>query len=142
MRTIIRPLVLALSLVALAACGDGETTSPATDGSTASTESTSAPDEAGGTGETAADPAVDIDDFRFVPETITVASGTEITWTNQDATAHTVTAGTPDAPEPDRFDLEVAEQGDTVSTSFDETGTYAYFCELHPFMLGTVEVTG
>ncbi|MBW3619398.1 MAG: cupredoxin domain-containing protein [Actinobacteria bacterium] len=142
MRTIIRPLALALSLVALAACGDGETTSPSTEGTPVSTESASAADESGETGETAADPAVDIDDFRFVPETITVAAGTEITWTNQDATAHTVTAGTPDAPEPDRFDLEVAEQGDTVSTTLDEPGTYPYFCELHPFMLGTVEVTG
>ena len=29
-----------------------------------------------------------------------------------------------------------------MSTTFDEPGTVTYFCDLHPFMTGTVEVEG
>lgn len=133
-RRTVRPAVLALSLLALAACGDGGTTSPLTDGTPA--EQTVEPTAAAGGTDT-----VDIDDFRFAPDTVTVPVGTEVTWTNRDATAHTVTAGSEDEPRTEDFDLDVAAQGDTVSTTFDGPGTYDYFCELHPFMEGTVEVT-
>ena len=85
--------------------------------------------------------SVEIDDFAYDPETTTVAAGTTVTWSNEDATRHTVTAGSEDAPEPDRFDEEVTEQGQTVEVTFDEPGTYAYYCVVHPFMTGTVEVT-
>jgi plastocyanin len=84
---------------------------------------------------------IDIEGFRFVPPTITVAAGTEVVWVNGDATAHTVTAGSEDDPRPERYDLAVDEEGQTVSHTYDEAGSYAYYCELHPFMEGTVEVT-
>lgn len=140
MRPTTRTTVFALSLLALAACGESETASPAGDSTPAGDSQTSAPADEG-QAEAGQENAVDIDDFRFKPETVTVAAGTEVTWTNQDATAHTVTAGSQDDPKPDEFDLDVEAQGDTVSTTFDEPGTYPYFCELHPFMEGTVEVT-
>lgn len=85
---------------------------------------------------------VAIDDFAFRPETLTVAVGTSVTWSNEDATSHTVTAGDEDDPDPDTFDLTVDEQGQTVEFTFDEAGSYAYYCVLHPFMTGVVEVTG
>lgn len=143
MRPTFRTLVLVLPLVALTACS-GETTSPLTD-STPATE-TSSPTASDDDPTEGAAPAegtteVDIDDFRFAPETITVTAGTEVTWTNRDATRHTVTAGSEEEPAPDDFDLEVEGVDDTVSTTFDEPGTYPYFCELHPFMTATVEVT-
>lgn len=141
MRSTTRTTVLALSLLALAACGDGDTTSSAGQTTPAADSQTSAPADEGQAA-ASEQSAVDIDDFRFKPETITVAAGTEVTWTNQDDTAHTVTAGSEDDPKPDEFDLEVDAQGDTVSTTFDEPGSYPYFCELHPFMEGTVEVDG
>jgi plastocyanin len=86
-------------------------------------------------------PTVAIATFRFAPETITVPSGTTVTWINEDATRHTVTAGTEDQTG-DLFDEEVDEVGDEVTVKFDEPGTYEYFCVLHPFMTGLVEVTG
>ncbi len=95
---------------------------------------TSAPAASGAT--------VEIDDFGYDPATTTVEAGTTVTWTNEDATAHTVTAGSEDAPEPDRFDEEVTEQGQTIEVTFDEPGTQAYYCTIHPFMQGTIEVTG
>jgi plastocyanin len=85
---------------------------------------------------------VAIDDFRFGPDTVRVPVGGTVTWTNEDATAHTVTAGSAEAPATDRFDHDVAARGDTVSVTFDDPGTRPYFCAIHPFMTGTVEVTG
>ena len=85
---------------------------------------------------------MEIDDFAFDPDTVTVEVGTTVTWSNEDATNHTVTAGSEDEPLPDAFDLVVEEQGETVGTTFDEPGTYTYYCEVHPFMTGTIEVTG
>lgn len=138
MRATIRPTVLAVAVLTLAACA-GETSSPLTDDTpVGQTATETRPDDDGATGPA----AVDIDDFRFAPETITVPVGSEITWTNQDATAHTVTAGSEQEPRTDDVDLDVTAQGDTVSSTFAAPGTYDYFCELHPFMQGTVEVTG
>lgn len=102
---------------------------------------------AAGTTEAPGSPAaateqVAIDDFAFRPETVTVPAGTTITWSNEDATSHTVTAGDEDAPDPDTFDLTVDARGQVVEFTFDEAGSYAYYCVLHPFMTGVVEVTG
>lgn len=116
---------LAVLGLLLGACSDGSTTGSAADAPTG-TE----------------DVAVEIDDFAYDPESVEVAAGTTVTWSNEDATRHTVTAGSEDAPDPEAFDLEVDEQGQTVSFTFDEPGTYAYYCVLHPFMEGTIEVTG
>lgn len=113
--------VLAALALGLAACSGDDPATPATAGGEAT---------------------VEIDDFAYAPGTVTVEVGTTVVWSNEDATRHTVTAGTEDAPAPDDFDLEVDEQGQTVRRTFDEPGTHAYFCELHPFMTGTVEVTG
>lgn len=84
---------------------------------------------------------IDIATFRFAPEDITVRAGTTVTWINRDRTRHTVTAGTADAPRPD-FDLEVTDVDDEVAVTFDVPGTHTYYCVLHPFMVGSVEVTG
>lgn len=137
MRATIRPTVLAVALLTLAACAD-ETSSPVADDTPVGQTATETRPDDGAAGSA----AVDIDDFEFAPESITVAVGGEVTWTNQDATAHTVTAGSGEEPRTEEFDLDVAAQGDTVATTFDEPGTYDYFCELHPFMEGTVEVSG
>ena len=131
--------VLALGL---AACGDDAPAADAPPASATEAPSASAPttDASGATD--ASGTTVEIDDFGYDPETVTVAAGSTVTWTNEDATRHTVTAGSEDAPDPDRFDEEVTEQGQAVEVAFDEPGTYAYYCVVHPFMTGTVEVTG
>lgn len=125
---------VAVAALAVTACADGgdESTTPAPGTETAA--GTSTPADAA---------AVSIDDFAYDPESIAVAAGTEVTWTNEDPALHSVTAGTPEAPEPDVFDLDpIEDAGQTVSHTFEEPGTYDYFCRYHDFMLGTVEVTG
>lgn len=92
-----------------------------------------------GAAPTAAVDRVVIENFLFVPAEITVPVGTEITWRNEDSAPHTATSGT--SPSPDAiFDSGTIEGGQSGSVTVREPGTYAYFCEFHPFMKGTVTV--
>ncbi|MCX9082235.1 MAG: cupredoxin family copper-binding protein [Candidatus Methanoperedens sp.] len=77
--------------------------------------------------------AIDIKDFAFNPDTITVAKGTTVTWTNKDSAQHTVT-GT-------AFTSETLSQGQSYSYTFNEAGTFEYYCKFHPSMLEKVIVT-
>ena len=78
----------------------------------------------------------------FVPHTVTIDVGGEVTWTNDDTAAHTVTSGTP-ADGPDGFfDSSLFMAGTTFSFVFDDfdPGEYPYFCMVHPWMEGIVVV--
>ena len=78
----------------------------------------------------------------FIPELLTVAVGTEVTWVNDDSYEHTVTEGTDgDAVEDPIVDEPIAA-GATLSVTFDEPGTYDITCEIHPTMQMTVVVEG
>lgn len=66
--------------------------------------------------------------------TFTVVAGTTVCWRNQDGWTHTVTSNT------GVFDSGVIALGDTFSFTFDAAGSYAYHCELHPAMAGTINV--
>ncbi|MGH2535308.1 MAG: cupredoxin domain-containing protein [Thermomicrobiales bacterium] len=88
-------------------------------------------------GEAAADAvAVDIVDFSFSPDPLDVAVGTSVTWTNQDSAPHTATSSDGGAT----FQSDRLEQGASYSFTFEEAGTFEYFCEFHPNMSGTVNV--
>ncbi|MEX0659439.1 MAG: plastocyanin/azurin family copper-binding protein [Egibacteraceae bacterium] len=79
--------------------------------------------------------------FNFVPPTVEVQAGDTVRWTNTDATRHTVTAGV-DAEPTGAFHLTFDGRGDSAALQFTEPGEYRYFCTPHPFMQGTVTVTG
>lgn len=91
----------------------------------------------GGPGETA---AVEIINFGFEQPDITVSVGTTVTFTNLDTAPHTVTAGTDADPMTDVFDSGLLQQGESFTFTFDEPGTYVYFCDRHPPMEGSVTV--
>jgi plastocyanin len=80
------------------------------------------------------DAIVTIDNFWFTPAEITVAVGTKVTWTNHDDIPHTVT----DAADDKKFKSPALDTGDEFSHVFDKSGTYHYFCALHPHMQGAV----
>jgi plastocyanin len=77
---------------------------------------------------------VGIGDFAFSPARIEVESGTRVTWTNDDPTAHTVTASD------GSFDSGALDPGAGFSAVFEQTGSFPYICEIHPTMQGTVRV--
>jgi plastocyanin len=79
---------------------------------------------------------VKIDNFSFSPATITVAPGTTITWTNRDDIPHTVVS----TDDPRAFKSKVLDTDEKFSYTFTKAGTFAYFCSVHPKMVGTVVV--
>ena len=85
---------------------------------------------------------VDIANFAFVPAELVISAGTEVVFTNSDSAPHTVTAGRDQEPMPEVFDSGLLQQGDSFSFVFDQPGEFAYFCDRHPPMTGTVVVEG
>jgi plastocyanin len=83
---------------------------------------------------TGAGATITIDNFSFTPATLTVAAGTKVTWTNRDDSPHTI-VNTQRA-----FKSAPLDTGDTFSAVFDKSGTFGYFCSLHPHMQGTIVV--
>ncbi|MGE5431986.1 MAG: plastocyanin/azurin family copper-binding protein [Syntrophomonadaceae bacterium] len=76
----------------------------------------------------------------FSPASLTVTAGTTVTWTNKDSYDHTVTSGTPSAPD-GKFDSGNIASNKTFSFKFDTKGTYNYYCKIHPeIMVGSVVV--
>ena len=131
-------LVLAALALASSACG-GSDSSP--DGGAATdTRATSAAPAAN---------EVVIRLIAFKPESLSVPAGTEVTWKQMDASSHTVTSGTvtqgagdvTTAPD-GKFDSANLARDAIFRFTFDEAGTFPYFCSLHPAtMRGEVRVS-
>ena len=77
---------------------------------------------------------VKIDNFSFGPQTLTVAVGTTVTWTNRDDIPHTVvsTDGV--------FKSKVRDTDEKFSYTFTKAGEYPYYCSVHPKMTGKIVV--
>jgi plastocyanin len=82
----------------------------------------------------AAGAEVKIDNFSFTPATITVAVGTQVTWTNRDDIPHTIVT------EDKTVKSKALDTDEKFSATFDKPGTYSYFCSIHPKMKGTIVV--
>ena len=78
----------------------------------------------------------------FIPADVTVDVGGEVTWTNDDTAAHTITAGTVEDGPTGPFDSGLVITGSAFTFKFEEAGTYPYYCIVHPWMAGTVTVSG
>ncbi len=107
-------IIFALALLLLVACAKTETVEQSS--------AVQAPEKS----------SVEINNFAFIPDTITVKRGATVTWTQMDSAPHTV-----------KFDEEESPTlsiGDTWSKTFDKTGDYRYVCGIHPSMKGRVIV--
>lgn len=78
--------------------------------------------------------SVAIKNFAFSPQAITVKAGTQVTWTNDDADAHTVTF------DADKTGSQAFQNGESYRHTFSTPGTYRYHCSIHPYMVGEVVV--
>ncbi|AGY58152.1 cupredoxin domain-containing protein [Gloeobacter kilaueensis] len=88
-------------------------------------------------GRAAAIPAtVTIDRFQFQPVTLKVQAGQAVRFLNKDGEPHTVAA------QDGSFTSPALDTGDSWSYAFTQPGTYPYICTIHPFMRGTITVTG
>lgn len=77
----------------------------------------------------------------YDPTELTVTVGTNVTWTNKDATGHTVTSGMPNNVSTDFTSSPLTlTQGETHSVTFSKRGRFPYFCTQHRSKLGTIVV--
>jgi plastocyanin len=78
---------------------------------------------------------VDIVDLAFEPPALELPAGTTVLWTNTGVAPHTVSA------EDGSFDSGTLQPGTTFERTFTTPGTYAYLCQIHPEMTGTIEIS-
>ena len=76
----------------------------------------------------------------YEPQVIDVTVDTTVVWENLDNTVHTVTSGGIDGGPDGVFDSEMMVAGGTYEFTFTDAGNYDYYCILHPWMIGTVNV--
>lgn len=136
LKTLLTPALVAMAF-GLSACGGGDdsdtstVTEPAESSTEESGQSANAPAPSG---EAVRAAKVEIVDFAYDPDPVTVQVGGKVIWLNQDSAPHTATA------EDGSFDTGTLEEGKLKSETFKQAGTYEYICQIHPDMHGTVEV--
>lgn len=70
----------------------------------------------------------------YDPDLVVISAGDTVLWENDDEAIHTVT-GTQF-----EFDSGLVSVGESFQYTFEEEGTFDYFCTVHPWMVGTVIV--
>jgi plastocyanin len=124
-------MIAAAAALGLAGCGGGSSTTSGSMTTAGKPVTTAAPPPGGSS------TAVRIKNFAYAPATLTVKSGASVTFTNSDGTNHTATATGGGA-----FDTGTIAPGASKTVSLNTPGTFAYVCNFHPFMHGTIRVTG
>ncbi len=79
--------------------------------------------------------AVTIKDLAFSPKTLQVKAGSKVKVTNKDGTTHTFTANK------GAFDTGDIDGGSSATVTVKKPGTYAYHCNIHSSMKGTIKAT-
>ncbi len=74
------------------------------------------------------------------PADITINAGDTVHLMNVDTAAHTVTGGSPADGPSGVFDSSLVMADATYEFTFDEAGSYDYFCMVHPWMVGSISV--
>jgi len=77
---------------------------------------------------------VRVDNFTFGPDMLTVPVNSTVTWVNKDDLPHTI------ASTDGVFKSKALDTEDKYSYTFAKAGTYAYFCSIHPKMVGKIVV--
>ena len=73
--------------------------------------------------------------YAFSPGAVTVPMGATVTWTDKSDAPHTVTA------DAGAFGSSKLNEDQTFRFTFNQAGTFAYHCSIHPYMHGTIVVT-
>ncbi|AJW70481.1 plastocyanin/azurin family copper-binding protein [Nitrosopumilus adriaticus] len=76
----------------------------------------------------------------YLPADITINAGDTVNWVNIDSAAHTVTGGSPADGPSGVFDSSLVMASAEYAFTFNDSGSYDYFCMVHPWMVGSVTV--
>ncbi|KAA2279054.1 hypothetical protein F1Z66_14345 [Candidatus Nitrosocosmicus sp. SS] len=80
-------------------------------------------------------------DRSYSPNPITIETGQTITWYNGDTISHSVTSGLDNSDDSgEEFDSKAIIPNQSYSITFEDYGTYPYYCFYHPSMVGEVIV--
>ena len=90
--------------------------------------------KAGPTAEEKGKYEVTIDNFSFGPTELAVPKGAKVIWVNRDDVPHTVVSAE------GKFKSQALDTDEKFSFVFNDPGTYAYYCSLHPKMTARVIV--
>jgi plastocyanin len=129
-----RPRRALVALAALMAVSVTATTCGSSSKGPASAPPSATANTASSGGPAASGSTVEINNFMFMPMTLTVAVGATVTWKFDDSTDHTVTA------DDKSFTSPALGKGKTYTHTFTTAGTVKYHCSIHPFMTGTITV--
>ncbi len=77
----------------------------------------------------------------YIPATVSINAGDTVSWSNDDTAAHTVTSGSAADGPSGVFDSSLLIAGGTFEQTFDSSGTLDYYCMVHPWMTGSVQVS-
>jgi plastocyanin len=113
-----KPIIILLLALMLTACGPKTEITPA---------GTLPPVQAG-------EVKISIANFAFDPATLTIPSGTTVTWTNNDSASHNVTG------DDGSWGSKSLATGGTFSYTFTKAGTFSYHCGVHPSMIASITV--
>ena len=81
--------------------------------------------------------SVVIKGFKFVPAELKIKKGTTVNWRNEDGAAHTIESSDKNNK---ILNSDELSDGDTYTFTFQDAGSFAYFCGIHPSMKGTIIV--
>ena len=132
-------LLVFLMLAAALAVGCGSDPTPTPIPEPTATPTTEAVSEDGGATESIATVTSEIAGFTF--EDLTIKAGTTVVWKNLDSARHTATSGASPAADGDWGTDVLGRDQSAEGITFTETGTFAYFCTIHPNMTATLTVT-
>jgi plastocyanin len=90
-------------------------------------------DAAGATATASATKTVSIKGFAFKPATLVVNRGARVAFANASGVPHTATKG-------GSFDTKRIAPGKSATVRFNQKGTFAYHCKIHPSMRGKIVV--
>lgn len=131
--------ILTISMLILVACG-GTNTAASTPTAQAQATPTSTPTATPTPPPPVTIQIVEVDEkYYFKPDTITIKAGTKVIWVNHSDAPHTVTSD-PGAASAFATTDNVTENK-MFEFVFTTPGTYAYHCNIHPYMKASITVT-
>ena len=76
----------------------------------------------------------------YDPQDMHIEVGVTVLWKNEDSAMHTITSGNSQDGPNGLFDSDLIAAGDSFEFTFANQGKENYYCIVHPWMIGSVEV--
>lgn len=82
----------------------------------------------------------EVQSLCYIPDPIVVSVGDVVAWTNRDSSVHTVTSGSPKEGANGIIFSDLMHPDEVFAFKFNKSGSFSYYCTVHPWMEGLVTV--